>query len=107
MTTDQLRTGATLVRVLIEGDESARLPLSDFVEEFGVPPVGRSHAVSFSLWACNLLRSSRTLRYDWWYWWYWGPRKEMITVRAKCIQEPRFHTVILACFPAWAWEAAT
>lgn len=37
MTNDQLRTGAALVRALVEGDDTARLPLSDFVEEFGLP----------------------------------------------------------------------
>lgn len=101
MTPDQLRTGAAIVRRLVEGDETARGPLSDFLEEFGVSPIKHTHTDVFSRWACNLLRSPRTLEYEWW---WWTPKQEMLTVRARCVREPGIYTVILAWLPAWAWE---
>lgn len=41
MTATDLRTGAALVRALIDGDDSARWPLSDWIAENGLP--GRDH----------------------------------------------------------------
>lgn len=47
MTPDQLRTGAALVRALLDGDDTARGPLSDWILEHGLPlgaPYDQQHA---------------------------------------------------------------
>ena len=88
MTTDQLRTGAALVRALVEGDETARGPLSDFllqheqISEENVEVLRQPWAV------LSVIR-------------FFGERLVCVHRNAKPITPPCFN---LGWFPTWAWN---
>jgi hypothetical protein len=96
VTTDQLRTGAALCRALVEGDDSARGPLSDWVEEFGLPWPAGSTLAADSAWltgrAIGRLRDGRG----------YALRKSGGDFVALWFADENY--AWLGTWPKWAWD---
>ena len=97
MTPDQLRCGAALVRALVEGDDSARGPLSDWIWEHGLPDCEDYETAE----ALALLRSDRvvyTLGHD-------RPHPKRVLLVADLPGNRRgTESAWLGTWPALAWE---
>jgi hypothetical protein len=99
MTPDQLRQGAALVRCLVEGDETARGPLSDWLEDNGSPWSDDRQPLPVLSW------------------WLWDLRSPVVkgrvaisrpysdVVKAEYIGGPSGAGIwTIGYFPLWAWE---
>jgi hypothetical protein len=95
MTHDQLRTGAALVRALWEGDETARGPLSDWIEQEGGLPGMYSvndRAIVYAL--RRGLRLSMEVVHD--------DAEHVAVVNVACEVSSRW--LWLGVWPKWAWQ---
>lgn len=103
MTLDQYRTGAALVRRLTEGDLEARFPLSDFLEEFGMPNRSGEYASENALvWTLRELRLDGDKT----------PSGHPIAVTATpignsfiyCVYRGPKRSAWVGTWPRWAWD---
>lgn len=95
MTHDQLRTGAALVRALVEGDESARGVLADWIDDHGLPQTHPTEAER----SASILRRPEHLRP-----WCGNLPTPVVWLipESEWAAVPMFAP--LGCWPRWAWN---
>lgn len=99
-----MRQGAALVRALLAGDDSVRGPLSDWIEEWGLPnlitPFPEEHNAKVAAvlrggnWALHKLDVSRRS----------GKRPRLYSPRIIGGDGAMWYR--LGTWPAWAWDAS-